>query len=450
MTLSLHARLLIAASLVLGGFLGATGLALDEAFRTSSEQALRERMLGHIYALLAAAEEDTEGQRLRLPALLADPRFNQPGSGYYARIDSEDQGLLWRSPSTTGSNLKFGRTQPPGGQEFERITGPGGVETAVLSFGIAWEFFEGGERRYTFSAAQSLEPWQAELAGFRRTLWSWLGGAALLLLLAQGAVLGWGLRPLRRVAGELQRVEAGERSELGGGYPRELHGLTANINSLLRHAETQQARYRNSMDDLAHSLKTPLAVLQTSADAAGRESDPLVAAVNEQVMRMNAIVHHQLGRAAGSGRSALVKPLALAPLAERIGRSLHKVYRDKPVQFELDVAPDLRLAADEADLMELLGNLLDNAWKYCAGRVRLRGRAQAGGGVTLRLEDDGPGMPPERVAELIQRGRRGDQSQPGQGIGLAVVNELIRLYRGRLEIGRSELGGAELRIDLPG
>ncbi len=448
MRLSLHARLLIAASLVLGGFLGATGLALDKAFRNSSEQALRERLLGHVYALLAAAEEDPEG-RLTLPDLLTDPRFNQPGSGYYARVDTPDDGLLWRSPSNTGSSLAFGREQEPGQQGFERFAGPKGGQFAALSFGIAWEFFDGIERRYTFSVAQSLAPLRAELSGFRRTLWSWLGAAALLLLLAQGAVLGWGLRPLRRVAGELQRVEAGERRQLGGRYPRELQGLTVNINSLIRHAESQQTRYRHSMDDLAHSLKTPLAVLQTSADAAGPEAAPLVAAVGEQVARMNAIVQHQLGRAAGSGRRALVKPLAVAPLAERIGRSLLKVYREKAVDFELDVPAGLRLPADEADLMELLGNLLDNAWKYCAGRVRLQARILADGATELRLEDDGPGMPPERVAELLQRGRRGDQSQPGHGIGLAVADELVRLYGGRLEIGRGSLGGAELRIRLP-
>lgn len=447
MNWSLHARLLLAATLVLGGFLGATGVTLDEAFRASSEQALRDRLLGHIYGLLAAAEEADSG--LRLPSLLADPRFNRPGSGYYARIDGPDVGLVWRSPSTTGSEVEFGRRQAPGAQGFERFTDAHGGRLAALSYGVAWEFFDGSERRYTFSVAQSLAPLQQELAGFRRTLWSWLGGAAALLLLAQLAVLRWGLGPLRRVVRELREVEEGQRRQISGVYPPELLGLTDNINSLIRHAESQQARYRHSMDDLAHSLKTPLAVLQTSAEAGDAIDTPLANAVNEQVARMNTIVQHQLGRAAGSGRTALVKPLALAPLAERIGRSLQKVYREKGVAFELDIDPQLTVPADEADLMELLGNLMDNAWKYGTGRVRMSGRPFDRGGVALRIEDDGPGIPPARAEALIQRGRRGDQSQPGQGIGLAVADELIRLYGGRLRIGRSELGGADLHIDLP-
>jgi two-component system sensor histidine kinase PhoQ len=446
MNLSLHVRLLLAASLVLSGFLGLTGAALDRAFRDSSEQALQAQLLGHVYGLLAAADEDPQGG-LKIPPLLTDPRFNQPGSGYYARVDALGQGLLWRSPSTTGSNYEFARPQAPGAYEFHR--GPdrsGRGERYAISFGVAWEFFDGHEQRYTFSVAQNLGPFMEQQAGFRRTLWFWLGGAAVLLLLVQGAVLGWGLRPLRRVAAELRTVQAGERERLEGTYPRELRGLTVNINSLIHHAQAQQARYRHSMDDLAHSLKNPLAVLQAAAEAAPLDAQQLAATLAEQVTHMSGIVQHQLARAASSGRTTLVRPLAVAPIAERIGRSLHKVYRDKAVAFEMEIPEEVAFPAEEGDLMELLGNLMDNAWKFCRSRVQMAAGVEPRRGLWIRIQDDGPGIPKDSVTQVLQRGRRADQTKPGQGIGLAVADELIRLYGGTLEIGRSELGGADMSI----
>jgi len=446
MNLSLHVRLLLAASLVLGGFLGLTGVALDRAFRESSEEALQVQLLGHVYALLAAADEDREGG-LRLPYLLPDPRFNRPGSGYYARLDAGERDLLWRSLSTTGSDYQFGRPQAPGAYEFHR--GPHGQDSGeryVISFGVAWEFFDGREQRYTFSVAQDLRPFMEQQAAFRRTLWLWLGGAALLLLVVQGGVLGWGLRPLRRVAAELRRVESGERQRLEGSYPRELRALTANINSLIHHAQAQQARYRHSMDDLAHSLKNPLAVLQAAAESVPHDPPQLALTLSEQVANMSAIVQHQLARAASSGRTTLVRPLALRPIAERIGRSLHKVYRDKEVAFDLRIPAAVVLPAEEGDLMELLGNVMDNAWKFCHRQVRMEAGIEPKRGLWIRIQDDGPGIPEASVAQVLQRGLRGDQTKPGQGIGLAVADELIRLYGGTLEVGRSDLGGADMRI----
>lgn len=446
MNLSLHVRLLLAASLVLGGFLGLTGVALDRAFRDSSEQAVKDQLLSHVYALLAAADEDPQGG-LKLPELLTDPRFNQPGSGYYARVDALGKGLVWRSASTTGSDYDFARTQTPGAAEFHRgADGADSGERYTISFGVAWEFFDGREQRYTFSVSQDLGPFMEQQAGFRRTLWLWLGGAAVLLLLVQGAVLGWGLRPLRQVAAELRRVELGERERLEGTYPRELRGLTVNINSLIHHAQAQQSRYRHSMDDLAHSLKNPLAILQAAAESEPRNAEQLAATLGEQVSHMSGIVQHQLARAASSGRTALVRPLALRPMAERIGRSLHKVYRDKSVAFEMGIPEEVMFPVEEGDLMELLGNLMDNAWKFCRGRVRMEAGLDPQRGLWIRLEDDGPGIPEGSVSQVLERGRRADQTKPGQGIGLSVADELIRLYGGSLTIGHSALGGADMLI----
>ena len=446
---SLHGRLLVAATLALVGFLGATGAALYQAFRDSAEQALQERLRGHVYALLAAADEDAEG-RMLLPMALPDPRFSNTDSGLYALVEDEPGEFQWRSPSLTGRKGEFLRPQPPGESSFHRHHSSG-RDLSVINFGIVWEDYLGEERHYTFAVAMDRAPLLREIEGFRTTLWSWLGGLALILLLVQGAILRWGLKPLRQVADDLHRIEAGAADRLAGAYPRELQGLTGNLNNLIAAARANQQRYRNSLDDLAHSMKTPLAILRNAADEQGG-CGPFGATVQEQVQRMDTIVQHQLRRAAASGHRTLGKMLEVPPLVERLARSLGKVYRN--MELQLDLAPDSRFFGDEADLMEVLGNVLENACKYGRSRVRVNTASVAAAGILrpgleIRVGDDGAGIGPERAREALQRGRRMDQSVPGQGLGLSVAAEIVAVYDGSIEIGRSQLGGAEILIRFP-
>jgi two-component system sensor histidine kinase PhoQ len=449
---SLHGRLLVAATLALAGFLGATGTALYQAFRDSAEQAATERLLGHIYELLAAADEDKDGHML-LPLVLPDPRFNNTDSGLYALVQSAQGDFAWRSPSLTGRPEDFLRPQPPGHQEVHRHQ-TAGRELLVMNFGISWEDYLGTDQRYTFAVAADTAPLSKEIREFGATLWSWLGGLALVLLLVQGAVLRWGLKPLREVADDLRRIEAGVADRLEGTYPQELLGLTGNLNTLIASAQANQRRYRNSLDDLAHSMKTPLAILRNVADEEGGYS-AFGATVQEQVERMDTIVQHQLRRAAASGRSTLGRAVDVGPLVERLTRSLGKVYGDKSMRVELRLAAGVRFFGDEADLMEVLGNILENAFKYGRSRVRVGGGAvgvQDGfrSGLEIRIEDDGPGMDAPQAEEAMRRGWRMDQSIPGQGIGLSVAREIVSVYEGRIDIGRSALGGLAVDVRFPG
>lgn len=441
---SIHGRLLLAASLVLTAFLGVTGLALDKAYRSSSEEALMARLQTSVYAILAAAGEDERGL-LKLPAVLTDPRFNLPDSGLYAEVSGPWIGFSWRSASSIGRPLNFLRRVGPGESSYRLVgsTSAGGLMT--LSFGVVWEDFMGREVEYVLAVAEDLQPYQEQIGTFRNTLFSWLGGAVLLLLLAQGWVLRWGLRPLRSVATELRSIESGQSNQLSGDYPRELQGLTQNINSLIRHAETRQQRYRDSLGDLAHSLKTPLAILQGLADRPRHGEGDQRQTLNEQVSRMNQIVSHQLQRAAASGRAMLIKSLPIRPAAERIARSLSKVYLEKGVEWEIAISKDAGFPGDEGDLMEVLGNLMDNAWKYGRNRVRVTAHSK-NQALELHVEDDGEGIPSERMDEVLQRGQRLDEHQPGQGIGLAVAEDIVSAYGGKLTIERSVLGGADVTI----
>ena len=439
---SLHSRLLLAASLVLAGFLGATGLALDTAFRNSAEAAMQERLQSYIYALLAAADEDSDG-RMIPPQALPEPRFSKPDSGLYAVITQHDGDTRWHSESLTGRTLPISHRQQPGRRDFSELA-LDDLQLYALAFGVAWEDYAGDEALFTFTVAEDRAGFQAEVDSFRSTLWRWLGGMAVVLLLAQGAILRWGLRPLRSVTSDLQAIRQGHSDRLEGHYPKELTGLTSSLNTLIDHSKSVQTRYRNSLDDLAHSLKTPLAILQSSGSSAG-DAQAEQALIREQVERMDDIISHQLQRAAVSGRATLAKPVAVDKVVNRLVGTLDKVYRDKNIAVECDLDPDCRFIGDEADLTEVLGNLLENAYKYCNRAIRVSVHTP-GAGIEILIEDDGPGIAPGQVHAILQRGMRMDESLPGQGIGLSMANEIIGVYGGRLEFAASDLGGALLRI----
>jgi two-component system sensor histidine kinase PhoQ len=446
--LSIHQRLLIAASLVLTAFLGLTGLALDKAFRSSTSEALQARLYSSVYALLAAAEEGEDGV-LTMPSVLTNPRFNRPDSGLYARVEGMQTGYRWQSVSGVGRGLDFSRRVSPGESQMERVEFINGEAVMSLSFGVVWEDFKGRELEYTLTVAEDLKPQLQQIAAFRNTLMLWLGGAALLLLMAQGLVLRWGLTPLRQVAEALTEIESGRSDELQGSYPRELSPLTSNLNSLIRHGRARQQRYRDSLGDLAHSLKTPLAILQGLADQGDSEGVRDHGLLNEQVQRMNQIVGHQLQRAAASGRSSLTLTLPVRKVVRRLAGTLSKVYAERGIEWQIEIPETASFKGDEGDLMELLGNLMENACKYGAGQICIAAEMD-GEALQLMLADNGPGIPPDQVQEVLKRGHRVDQRQPGQGIGLAVAMDILNAYGGELEIGRSAaLGGAEVRLYLP-
>lgn len=447
--MSLNARIILAASLVLAIFLVLTGIALDQAFRESARAAREERLQGQLYLLIAAAEVNATGY-LAMPPQLQEPRFGQPGSGLYATIADGKGKTRWRSPSALNVALPAEAMLAAGKSTFSELPGISGTDYFVYRMGVNWS--EGRRNfAFTFSVAENLSAFHAQLARYRRSLWVWLGGMAILLLLAQGMLLRWGLRPLRTVAQEIHAIEAGEKELLSDTYPAELSALTGNLNGLLQRERGQLQRYRDALGDLAHSLKTPLAVMRGALSEQPRESpSTLAVTVAEETEKMQHIVDYQLQRAATAGpASPLAAPLPLGPVAEQIIASLGKVYHDKKVSAQLHIDPALDFRGDRGDLLELLGNLLDNAYKWCNTRVEVRAGAKAGH-LTLTVEDDGPGIPVEEAARILQRGVRADQSTPGQGIGLAVATSIVQAYGGEIRISASPLGGARITVQLSG
>jgi len=440
---SIHLRLLLAASLVLAVALALAALALERAYRASSLAAQQEKLQSEVYALLAAADEG-EGGRMVLPAQLPEPRLSTPQSGLYAWVLDGAGRVFWRSASLLGAAPPVAAAPRAAGERRFRLLD----EWLLFSHGIAWEDDSGRAWPFTIVVAEERTGFDRSLASFRTTLWRWLGGLAAGLLVVQLLVLRWGLAPLRRLEHQLEGVRTGERRHLDEAQPTELRPLAAALNRLLDHGRASLARYRNSLDDLAHGLKTPLACLRSLAEDEATGCAELRHATHEQLDRMEATVRQQLQRAAASGRSVLAGPVLVAPLAERLLAALERIYRDKGVVVEKRLDPTAGFSGDEGDFMELLGNLLDNAFKYGDRRVRLSACCEDG--LTLVVEDDGPGIPAPLRDRLPRRGRRLDQHRPGQGLGLAAVNEMVRLYDGSLVLDESELGGLKVALTLPG
>jgi two-component system sensor histidine kinase PhoQ len=460
--MSLHYRLMIAASLVLVVFLGATGMILDRAFRESAETAARERLQGHLYTLLAAADLAEDGG-LQITKQLPASRFSIPSSGLYARIiepavsqhtrAQQANSVQWQSRSVLDVVLPEVKSGDVGIIGFERYASDSGVPYFAVAMRVAWESNEGQRHEYIFQVIEDLQGFHSQVGGFRRSLWGWLAGVSLLLLAIQGTILRWSLSPLRKVSADLERIKTGKADMLEGDYPDELREVSSSINSFIQHERSMRNRYRDTLSDLAHSLKTPLAVVRGAVEDVSLDAG-LRAEMQEQVERMRKIVDYQLQRAAASGRTILVAPISVASICDRIVGSLSKVYADKGVAFEQNISADTMFFGDEGDLMEVLGNLLDNACKWSHHRVRVGARdvvinAEGETGLELVVEDDGPGIAADQQERVLQRGGRADTRVAGHGIGLAVVRDIVEVYAGSIQLASSPMGGVLVRLTFP-
>jgi two-component system sensor histidine kinase PhoQ len=446
---SLVARLVVALAAVSVLLSGVAALALDVLYRGLALDARKEVLDAQVIALIATAELQ-RGAGL-VPATLAEARLATPGTGLYAEIRNARGESTWRSPSSVGSGLTL-RASPAAGQRiYEERRLPDGTRLLALSLGVSWETGSVAPETYVISAAESLEPYYAQVARVR----AWLAAGAVLLmfLLVVGlsGALRAGLKPLARLEKQILDVESGRRELLGGDWPRELAGVTQNLNALLAGDRARLARYRTTLGNLAHSLKTPIAALGSMLATGGLTPR----AVKPELDRMQSIVDHQLRRAVLAGAGSSVASLTVAGPLNELAGALAKVYRDKAVNCSLELPAELAYPIETGDLMELTGNLLDNAFKYGRSRVRLRAGAWERPewrrpGIWLEVEDDGPGIPAGDRLRVLERGVRADESVAGQGIGLAAAHEVASAYAGSMVIGDSLLGGAAVRVQLPG
>lgn len=438
--MSLTTRINLSAALVLLSFICLTAFTLERAFFESTESALRDTMSSQLFALMAAAE--IENQQVIMPSNELDALLGLPASGIYATISNPTGNISWQSSSTLGIALPKAPLLKQGEKTFNKVyvDDKGFYRTAYT---VLWPT-QAESVELTFSVITDLRSFDKQINRYRISLWGWLSAMAVLLLCSQAIILRWGLSPLRKVGRELNRIETGKQQQIEAQYPQEIERLTDNINLLLEQERQQKIRYRDAMGNLAHSLKTPLAVLQVSLQAgAGQEQDKLT--MQEQLNRMDAIVKYQLQWAVTSADTNLSAKVNLLSTIDRLLNSLQKVYADKAISVQVVVDSELQFRGDEGDLMEVLGNLLENAFKWTRENITIKAE-QRENHLFISIDDDGVGLAPEKVDELLQRGVRADQSTAGHGIGLSIVKNIVQAYGGELKLSKSHLGGTRVCI----
>jgi two-component system sensor histidine kinase PhoQ len=446
---SMRRRLILSVSVSLILFFGLTIAGLDAAFRGFVDRSVEDLLDAQMLALMAAAEPGTDGVAV---TRVTDPRLEVPGSGLYAAIAWGDG--TWRSSSTAGAFVDFGEPLAAGARRSSRAILQNGSTAVLQSRGIEWTGDDGVVRALTFSLAVDLAPYAAQIARFRTQVFGWFALLALVLL----ATLAWLLRrtlaPLAQLGEEIHGIESGARERLSDRWPRELTGVATNLNALIAAERERIGRYRKTLGNLAHSLKTPLAVLRASLHGS-KALDEARKPIDREIDRMSAIVDHQLRRAATSGGATMGQAaVAVLPIVSDLRAALLRAHSRKDFAILNAVQPDIRFVGDAEDFAEILGNSLDNAAKWCASQVRVSASLDpaAGPRASLRvvIEDDGPGIADADRERVLERGARADESAPGHGLGLAMVRDAVESYGGSLTIGRSALGGAQLTIALPG
>ncbi len=305
----------------------------------------------------------------------------------------------------------------------------------------------GGSRPVIFLASEDRSPIDRDVRNF---VVATAAAFALLAALLIGAVIvqvNFGLRPLFRLQREVASVRRGAAERLEAQYPTELLPLTEELNALMRHNQEVVERQRTHVGNLAHALKTPISVMLTEAD---QRPGPLAEVVTRQADAMREQVDHHLRRARAAARSqGPGERTSVAEILDELARTLERIFRDKGVTIDWDAPDDLYFLGERQDLLEIAGNAMENAGKWCRAKVRVRAEASGDGRLTLTVEDDGPGLPPDRREEVIRRGTRLDENAPGSGLGLSIIDELARAYRGSLRLDESAMGGLKLTADLP-
>lgn len=408
---------------------------LERSFNKSLQASYQQQLELQTYVLMGAAEAG--GGELWMPPILQEPRFTQPQSGLFGLITDPEGNTLWLSPSALGMDLPA----LPTADTTEQHHGVLDNNWFFFTFRVIWQTEDGKETPFIFTTFATPENYLQKLRVYRFNLWAGLGLLAFFLLTAQLLILRWGLSPLGQIAKDLSEIEKGSAETLKGEYPNELASVTNNLNLLLDNERRQRQRYHDTLADLAHSLKTPLAVLRNHA----HEKDD--AELSEPIERMNQIISHQLSRASQQSVHQLLKPVEIHQCLNRIGKALTKVYRDKSPNFAIN-GSEIAFKGDERDVMEVLGNVLDNAFKYGNGTVLVSTYAHASS-ISILVEDDGGGISADCREDILSRGTRADSIQPGQGIGLAVVKDILNAYEGTLTITESQFGGAAFTIELP-
>lgn len=440
---SLRVRLALLAALAISALLGLTGLGLSFLFERYVERFVVGELTTHFEQLVSGLNFDREGNLLS-KSKLSDPRFVQPQGGMYWQVDFQG------SPSLRSKSMwdeSFVVPTPPAGPEENHahvMSGPGGLQVLALERLVILPDATGKEHSLVITVAMERSRLQSTVSDFGKSLLVGLVALYAALLSSTLLVIVLGLRPLKFLQTSVGALRTGRSARIVGSHPEEVAPLVGEVNALVEAREKQLERARQRAGNLAHGLKTPLTVLVATASelAAGGQQQ---AADNIRLAagQMRDLVDRELARS----RMALADAshrAALQPAVERMVETLKRAPRGDAIAWQIDVPPETHLAIDNTDLLELLGNLVDNARKHARSKVRIRHDGQ-----WLMVEDDGPGVPADKLPTIARRGVKLDALAAGSGLGLSIVSDLADVHGFDLVFGASELGGLKAAIGLP-
>lgn len=420
-------------------------------YRQSSERGFESLLSAHLFNLIGSVGVSEAGALTGGPDL-GDLRFSEPHSGWYWAVEPVSQGLSGglRSLSMTEAISSPTIAEVPFNSSFQRnyrTEGIAGEEIEVLES----EFVLDAKNRIArFRVMGNRTELEDEIGIFDRRLLTYLSLFGIGMISINAIAILMGLRPLGRVREALAMVREGTAQRLGGKFPAEIEPLANETNALIDNNRRIVERSRTQVGNLAHSLKTPLAVLVNEGRALGGVKGKLIA---DQAMAMQGQVEHYLQRArVAAQRDSVVYRTPVSPVLQRMVRVMAKLNPNTGLSLVLPPA-EIVFGGEREDLEEVVGNLLENAMKWAGSeaRVSLLPPATASGAAgefSIVIEDDGPGIPEEKAREALKRGKRLDETKPGTGLGLAIVGDLVNEYGGKLLLERSTLGGLKAVVQL--
>lgn len=444
---SLSFRLLAGAFVWILAALAIGGLALSEIFRAHSEAQVAQRLEVELNLLAARLQVAADGT-VSLGEGVGRPHHRIPYSGHYWQVADAKGAALLRSRSLWDKTLSLPADELlDGAVHRHRLTGPDGEPVTAYERAVRPGTHD---RWFRLTMAENEAFLETSLARFDRMLLLSLSLLGTGLIVAAVAQVVLGLRPLRHLRRQLAAVRAGREDRLGGKFPDEIEPLVRELNGVLDQNAEIVARARTQVGNLAHGLKTPLAILANEAGALeGRGEREAAERLRRQVDLMRNQMEVQLARARAAAATRVPGlRTAIAPQAEGLARTLAQVFRDRGLDIAVEVPDGLAFKGERQDLDEMLGNIMENACKWASRRVRVTAAAKDGQ-VILAVEDDGPGLPAERRAEVFDRGKRLDESTAGSGLGLSITRDLAELYDGEVKLGDAALGGLRVELMLP-
>ncbi len=449
---SITLRLFLSECLVLIAFFALVILTFDYVV---IEGLAKDRLQDFMLSLerdLRVSVINNDSDKLTMPYHFKEGRFGDASADLYGFI-YRNQKKIWQSPSAEKDtrSIKLPRDLEPDQTEFIRDDSNKHRRRYVLYKRLRLKNAANQEVDYILTVSEGDVFASTQVHKLTESLQKSMTILGLVLLIVRFLVLRSGLKPLRCIVKDLEAIDEGKKDLLDGQYPTELQAIVSNLNAFITHERVRLERHRNHLADLAHSLKTPLAILRGCTENFADHKDT----VNEQINRMDEIIMYQLQRAFAKAEHTTIKQINVCMVIEKIHTSLSKVYLDKAIQFDINIPEHCFIYCEKGDIYEIVGNLMDNACKWCQHQVKVSielnpRKDRRDYSLLLHIEDDGPGIPVGKFNQILKRGTRADENTHGHGIGVSVVHEIIQMQGGKLDGGKSQaLGGMHWRIYLP-